>query len=153
MVDWGFLFERFRSFCYSRLKTARSSISGSKILKGNVNRVSGLHFFFKRFNLPKVVYIPCFFFTLLAGLVLVSGGLSKQEKNLMHKVLESESLVDHCSPEDLKVLQKFCSTIKSPKDFKGSVCEFFLESKSAEIAEKVRLNIIEITKSRGFWWS
>jgi hypothetical protein len=68
----------------------------------------------------------------------------------MHKVLDSESLVDHCSPEDLKVLQKFCSTIKSPKDFKGSVCEFFLESKSAEIAEKVRLNIKESTKSRGF---
>jgi hypothetical protein len=64
MVDWGFLFERFKSFCYSRLKTARSSISGSKILKGNVNRVRDLHFFFKRFNLPKVVYIPCFFFYL-----------------------------------------------------------------------------------------
>ena len=66
VVDWDFiylsefLFGRFKSFCYSRLETVRSSISGSKILKGNVNRVSGLHFFFKRFNLPKVVYIPCF---------------------------------------------------------------------------------------------
>jgi hypothetical protein len=147
LVGGGFLFymgfgdllkEKIKIFCYPGLKTVSSSISGSEILKENVNRVSGLHFFFKKLNLPKEVYIPCLFLS-VAGLVLIGGGLSTQEQDQMQKVWKSESLVDHCSPEELKTLQKLCSTIKSVEDFNGSVCQFLVELKSAEIKKKGEL--------------
>jgi|LakMenEpi03Aug12_release.lakeMendotaPanAssembly.Ray.scaffolds.fasta_scaffold393410_1 hypothetical protein len=73
-----FLLENLKVF-YESLVAARSYISSSKILRKSVNRVSGLQFFFQRFKLPRVIYIPCFF-GLLAGLVLVSGPLNMEEK-------------------------------------------------------------------------